>query len=146
MVCWLGLAAHPGLFAVDPLPPFIQSITSSNTQKQLLWTPYPAADQYQLLSTRDLSQPWSYDLSGTILGQTWTGTNAEPSRFYKVQVTPMSRDAVLTATVLNRLAYGPTPDELERVLTGPNPIGPERYIEEQLRPEKLTHSCHFVSR
>ncbi|MBI2928927.1 MAG: DUF1800 family protein, partial [Verrucomicrobia bacterium] len=34
-------------------------------------------------------------------------------------------------------SYGPTPDEIERVLTGPAAIGAEAYLEEQLAPEKI---------
>ena len=129
---WLGIVVRASSYEADPLPPLITGIAISNSQQQITWTPYPAAETYQLLSTRDLSQLWSETLSGAILGQTWVGTNADTSSFYKVAVTPMSSNALLTANVLNRLAYGPTPDELERVLTGPNPIGPQASIDEQL--------------
>jgi uncharacterized protein (DUF1800 family) len=58
----------------------------------------------------------------------WRNTNAGgPSGFYKLGVAPLSSNAVLTASVLNRLAYGPTPDELERVAS----IGPQAFIDEQ---------------
>src|SRR5262249_10952652 len=40
----------------------------------------------------------------------------------------------LTANALNRLAYGPTPDELRRVAT----LGPQAFIDEQLQPEAIT--------
>jgi uncharacterized protein (DUF1800 family) len=46
---------------------------------------------------------------------------------------PKSSNEVLAATLLNRLAYGQTPDELERVTS----IGPEAYIAEQLAPENI---------
>ena len=49
----------------------------------------------------------------------WRNSNTPAPFFVRLQVTPMSSNALLTAIVLNRLAYGPTPDELERVLTGP---------------------------
>src|SRR2546430_8192271 len=38
--------------------------------------------------------------------------DALPICFYRLRVTPMSSNAVLAATALNRLTYGPTPDEL----------------------------------
>ncbi|MBA4147500.1 MAG: DUF1800 family protein [Verrucomicrobia bacterium] len=72
-----------------------------------------------------------------IAGYEWRATQTAPQSFYKIAVTPLSGDEALTATVLNRLAYGQTPDELERILTGPNPIGPEAYIQEQLNFELL---------
>src|SRR5437879_3965500 len=55
----------------------------------------------------------------------WRRTNnTTPNSFYRLEVVPMdtsglpqSTNSLLTSTVLNRLAYGPTPDELERVTT-----------------------------
>jgi uncharacterized protein (DUF1800 family) len=46
----------------------------------------------------------------------------------------MSPDALFSANLLNRIAYGPTPDELTRVLG----MGPTAYIEEQLAPETVS--------
>lgn len=128
----LGLLAQPSLRAGDPAPPQITGLSVSNTHKTVTWSPYPAAQQYDLLSTLDLGQLFATDLSGAVSGYTWKGTNSNASSFYQLQVTPMSSNALLTANVLNRLAYGPTPDELERILTGPSPLGPQGYIDEQL--------------
>ena len=55
----------------------------------------------------------------------------------------MSSNALLSSIVLNRLAYGPTPDEIERVLTGPSAIGPQAFIDEQLAPEAITETIAF---
>jgi hypothetical protein len=70
----------------------------------------------------------------------WRSSNAPPPQFVRLQATPLSSNALLTAIVLNRLAYGPTPDELERVLTGSNAIGPQGFIAEQLAPETITET------
>ena len=128
----LGLGAALPLRADEPAPPQITSLSVSNNQKKVAWSPYPAAQQYDLLSAPDLSQLFTIDLSGAVSGYAWTGTNSKPSSLYQLQVTPMSSNALLTANVLNRLSYGPTPDELGRILTGPTPIGPQAYIDEQL--------------
>ena len=53
--------------------------------------------------------------------------------FYRLQVEPMKPEDLLATQVLNRLAYGPTPDELERVKA----MGAEAYISEQLAPETI---------
>ena len=45
----------------------------------------------------------------------------------------MSSNALLTATLLNRIAYGPSPDDLDHVTA----IGPDAYIDEQLNPQAL---------
>lgn len=64
------------------------------------------------------------------------------SKLVGVGAAPISSNRELTSIVLNRLAYGPTPDELDRVLTGPTPIGPESYIAEQMQPEGLTETAN----
>src|SRR6266568_5956361 len=77
----------------------------------------------------------------------WRRTNnTTPDGFYRLEVTPMdtsgspvSTNSLLTGTVLNRLAYGPTPDELERVRT----IGAQAYIDEQMVPETITENLPF---
>jgi uncharacterized protein (DUF1800 family) len=54
--------------------------------------------------------------------------------FFSLTQGQMTSNALLTASVLNRLTYGPTPDELERVTA----IGPQAFIDEQLNMEALT--------
>lgn len=120
-----------------PAPPDITSIQRNGQQIQLEWTPYPAAEGYRILKAPSPEDPFVEDPLGLRTGFQWTGTSGSPTGFYKVVVDPLSDAALLTANALNRLAYGPTPDELERILTGPNPIGPDAYIAEQLAPETL---------
>ena len=124
---------QPAARATDPPPPSITSLIVSNSQKTLTWTPYPSSQQYKILTTTNLLNPLFEDTSGSINGYTWISTNNAPSRFHRVQVTPMSSNAVLTAIVLNRLAYGPAPDELARLSS----IGGQAYIDEQLAPWNL---------
>ena len=128
----LGALIQPLAQAAD-LPGPQVSVTSSNTQQKVTWTPYPAADLYRVFSAGSVTNVFTNDTTGAFSGPTWTTTNASPSRFYKVAVTPMSSNALLNANVLNRLAYGPTPDELERVAA----IGPQAYINEQLAPDGI---------
>src|SRR4029434_7859878 len=85
-------------------------------------------DQYRIHSSASITNQFSNDLSGTLSGFGWTGTNAGGTRFFRVQGTPMSSNRLLSAHCLNRLAYGPTPDDLERLAL----IGPQQYISEQL--------------
>ena len=120
----------------DPPPPQIIGVGSSNTQKSVIWTPYPAAAQYTILSKTNVAGVFTNDGSGRVSGYTWSASNTAPAKFYELGVTPLSSNAVLTATVLNRLAYGPTPDELERVTA----IGPQAYIDEQLAPDAITET------
>ncbi|MEO6183939.1 MAG: DUF1800 family protein [Verrucomicrobiota bacterium] len=57
-----------------------------------------------------------------------------------MKVTPLTSNELLSANVLNRLAYGPSPDDLDRILTGISPIGPDAYITEQLAPESFAET------
>jgi uncharacterized protein (DUF1800 family) len=132
----LGTVAQLPLLASDPPPPGILSLTSSNAQKTVKWTPYPAAQQYGILGASNVANGFTPDPSGAISGYTWTGTNPAAANFYRLQVGPMSSNALLTASVLNRLAYGPTPDELQRVAA----IGPQAFIDEQMAPENLNET------
>lgn len=126
--------------AADPEPSAITNLTVSGAQKIIKWTPFPATKSYSILSGTNISGPWATNNSGTMTGFKWTGTSSVPQTFYKVQLSPLSSNELLTATVLNRLAYGPTPSDLERILTGPSPIGPDAYIAEQLAPETITET------
>jgi uncharacterized protein (DUF1800 family) len=127
------LALSPLLvFGQDPPAPAI-SLSISNAQKSIQWTPYPAAQEYKIFSTANLLLPFAEISSGTLNGTIWNAPATEPFDFFQLRVTPLDSNALLTATVLNRLAYGPTPDELERLAA----IGPQAYIDEQLAPELI---------
>jgi len=128
-----GLAFPLSSFGDDPPPPEVK-LALTNNQKRLTWPPYPAAQRYAVQSAGDPAGPYSNDLSGIMSGYQWAGLVSQPTRFYRLAVTPMSDDQLLQANVLNRLAYGPTPDELERLAA---PGAALAYIGEQLAPENL---------
>ncbi len=130
----LGALGQSSLLAVDPPPaPLVTTITVSNTQRKVSWTPYPHAQQYNLLSATNVAGPYGPALPGANSGYSWTGTNSRPREYYRLQTVPVDSNKLVTAQMLNRMAYGPTPDELERVLA----MGPDAYIAEQLAPENL---------
>ena len=66
-------------------------------------------------------------------GYWWGVSNTLPMLFWSLKQGQMSSNALLTANVLNRIAYGPTPDELERVAA----IGPQAFIDEQINFQNL---------
>jgi uncharacterized protein (DUF1800 family) len=120
------------LLASDPAPPQIMTMTGSNAQKTVTWTPYPAAQQYNLLTSGNAGGPYT-NAAGVISGNSWRGTNSNAFQFYRLGVTPMTSNDLLSANILNRIAYGPTPDDLERLAA----IGPQAYINEQLAPDTI---------
>lgn len=123
------------LRAQTPLPPQV-TFTKSNANLNLWWTPYPAAQQYNVVSGTNLNNPLTPDTNGLYRGYNWSLSNAVGTRFFAVNVTPLSSNELLSANILNRLAYGPSPDDLEHVKA----IGPQAYIDEQLAPESVTET------
>jgi uncharacterized protein (DUF1800 family) len=73
-------------------------------------------------------------ISTTTNGYSFSIGSSPPALFFSLTQGQMTSNALLTASVLNRLTYGPTPDELERVTA----IGPQAFIDEQLNMEALT--------
>jgi len=72
-------------------------------------------------------------ITTTTNGYTFSTGTSQDALFFSLTQGQMSSNALLTANVLNRLTYGPTPDELERVTA----IGPQAFIDEQLNMEAL---------
>src|SRR5687768_2076223 len=99
--------------------PYITGNVNTNGQREVSWTPTPSIDVYRLLTTVDLKVPFQVESNGQYGSFSWTGPLLEGPAFHRLEVVPMNSNAVLTATVLSRLSFGQTPDELERILTGP---------------------------
>jgi hypothetical protein len=127
-----SVISSPALAGQPDAPEFL-SITRSNSQTLLRWQPYPSADQYKIFRSDSPAQPFVEDPASVVSGSEGIASGNDESGFYLLEAVPMDTNAVLTATVLNRLAYGPTPDELQRVKA----IGPQAFIEEQLSPELI---------
>lgn len=84
--------------------------------------------------------PPGYSNVGSVQGYEWRVTETAPQSFHRVVSVPLDTNAVLAATVLNRLAYGPTPDDLELLLS--TPTGAQDYINQQLSPELITEEVN----
>ena len=154
----VGISLPLTLLATNPPLPVITNINTVGSQKNLRFAPYPGAAAYTILSGTNLSLPLTTNNNFTLspyligiisitnsptnivkltnYGYEWRTTNTSTNGFYRLQVTPTSSNALLVAHVLNRLAYGPTPDELQRVTS----IGADAYITEQLNPELITET------
>jgi len=136
-----GMVCCAAAFGANPPAPIITGVGSSNAQKTITWTPYPATDQYSVWSKTNVAGVFTNDGSGRISGFSWNGNGSNASaKFFQMGATPMASNALLTANIFNRIAYGPTPDELERVLTGSSAIGPQAYIDEQLAMEGIVET------
>jgi uncharacterized protein (DUF1800 family) len=120
----------------DPPPPTITSATVSNAQRRVTVTPYPSADEFRMLRAGRLGEPWAEDTGGAFSGLLWTAPDSGSNGFYRLQVTPLSSNEVLAATVLNRLCYGPTPELIDHVRT----MGVDAFIAGQLSPDTIVEN------
>lgn len=127
---WVGSALS---LSAAPPGPAITNLSISNGQSWLSFELFPAAERYKILRSEHLGVPAAEDSTGQVRGGTWTGPTAGPMAIYQLEVTPMDPNVLLTTTLLNRVAYGPTPDELERVRA----LTPQGFIREQLAPETI---------
>jgi uncharacterized protein (DUF1800 family) len=129
----LSLATHELSAAeANPAPPQISISKTTNGLPQLAF-PYPATDQYTVFGATNPAGPYVTPVPGVLSGPTFTVTNPGPRGFYRVNATPMSSNDLFKATVLNRLTYGPSPEDIEHI----NAIGPEEFIDEQLKPDLI---------
>jgi uncharacterized protein (DUF1800 family) len=133
--------------AAPPPAPVITNLNLNGPQRNLRFAPYPAAAAYTILGTTNLALPLAADTNfalapyvaglssnGTNFGYEWRATNAAgPAHYYRVAVTPLASNAVLAATAYNRLAYGPTPDDLDWLTNHT----PDDFITNQLAPWNL---------
>ncbi|MEO6183619.1 MAG: hypothetical protein ABIP71_11080, partial [Verrucomicrobiota bacterium] len=98
------------VIASEPPPPSITNFSFNGSQQIIKWAPFPAAKNYSIFSSTNLADGFTTNSSGLISGYVWTGTSTVPVNFYQLKVTPLTSNELLSANVLNRLAYGPSPD------------------------------------
>src|SRR5438045_459543 len=78
-----------------PPQPSISSSTLSNGQRQIQFTPYPSGEQFKMLRKSDLgSNTWSEDISGAFSGPNWSTAHSASNAFYRLQVNPLSSNAL----------------------------------------------------
>ena len=133
---WLGLGCVTlRLSAVgqDTSTPAIHHFSLGGGTAGIRFEPAPAVERYSVWSSPSLGLPFVEDTSGTTSGFEWSGVLSAPSAFYQVRAQQLSPDHLYATTLLQRIAYGPTPDELERVVS----MGADAYLAEQLAPENI---------
>lgn len=99
------------------------------------FNPIPAAMEYQVDFATDLTQGFAPRTDGVFGIFAWSSPQpaVTDNGFYRVGAKLLPPDKITTFNLLNRIAYGPTPDDLERVLR----IGPDAYLAEQLAAESI---------
>lgn len=150
----LGCVALAQVLAFDTPPPGIDQLVVTPTQKSLRVTPAPGVDAYHFYSAANAEGPYTLNtnfvLTPYITGYSTNLTTNGPVTitnlayeyrlnnflanrgFFRMDATPIPSNQVTLATVMNRLAYGPTPDDL---ITYSN--NPQAYIDAQLNMNGL---------
>ena len=132
-----GIVLLSRLAAMAEEHPVIQSLSIQSGSPKLIFEPFPATVEYQVHRASTLDQPFLLEPAGTFTGYTWDGPLAEKeSGFYRVVAQTLAPEELLTTTLLSRIAYGPSPDDLARLRM----MGPQAYIEEQLAPEAIVEN------
>ncbi len=148
--------------ATEPPPPKIDSIVVSGPQKNLRVAPSPGADAYYFYSATNPSAPFTLNpnfvlmpyvtgystnmttngpVAITNLAYEWRNTNfTGDSGFFRMSATSMGSNKMALATVLNRLAYGPTPDLLAAYADNP-----QAFIDEQVNMEGVPETINEAS-
>ena len=133
----VGLSADPGTS-----PSLLGSLQTVGGVEQLglRFEPQPAVEAYELQRSPGVGLPFER-VPGGPSGFQWTvSLGSEPSGFYRLQTRDLDADFLWGTTLLHRIAYGPTPDELDRVRR----IGPEAYIQEQIAPDGVLETLDAV--
>ena len=117
----------------------IDSLTGQE-QLRLGFDPVPATEEYQVQFAPALDGIFTL-LGPATNGFQWTGpVGSEPAGFYRVVPRQLSTNELWATTLLYRIAYGPTPDDEERV----RQLGPEAYLAEQLNAESVPETLDTV--
>jgi hypothetical protein len=162
VVVALTVIPSTSMRATEPPAPKIDGIVVSGQQKNLRVAPSPGADAYYFYSAPYPDGPFSLNtnfvlvpyvtgyatnlttngpVTITNLAYEWRNTNfTGDGGFFRMSATSMNSNKMALATVLNRLAYGPTPDLL---VTYSN--NPQAYIDEQVNMDGVAETINEAS-
>jgi uncharacterized protein (DUF1800 family) len=116
----------------NPGPPIMRGSLSPSGQPYFTF-PSAGADLYSLFGSASPFGPFSPMSSNLLSGPSYTVSTPGPYNYFRVSATPMTSRDLLIGIVLNRLTYGASPDDLEHIRS----IGPDAFIEEQLRADEI---------
>lgn len=101
------------------------------------FAPVASAQSYDVYGTTDMVREFEL-LGGALKGFQWAATDPWMNErgLFQVRAHLLSTEAITAANLLNRAAYGPTPDELAEVRR----LGVTAWINRQLSPETITEN------
>jgi uncharacterized protein (DUF1800 family) len=114
--------------------PAITGISLVGGRPVLQFEPLPAAVEYQVFRADSLTAPFTELPGGTFGLFQWQGPALTGDLgFFRVAARTLSADQIAVANLLERVTYGPTPDELDRV----RQLGADAYLAEQVAAETI---------
>jgi uncharacterized protein (DUF1800 family) len=130
---WMTLGLSHAMAAT----PELLSLGWTNGRPVLEFRLVPAISDYRVRGGSTPAEPGVL-LPGGSSGGVWIGDSAAggDSGFFRMEALPLPGETVRASTLLNRIAYGPTPDDLDRL----SAMGTDAYIEEQLAPENIVEN------
>ncbi|HTI69831.1 MAG TPA: DUF1800 family protein [Candidatus Limnocylindria bacterium] len=142
---WRWLASVVVLFCVghlngrmgdllQPTAPVLQTPLYASNRIVLTFTPGDAVTRYRMEHAGSPLEAFQADDSGLFSGFTWQGAaDSSLSAYFRLQADVLPTNRIAAVNLLNRIGYGPTPDELDRIAQ----IGTAAYLAEQLAPETI---------
>ena len=132
MAGWLCLAV-----AAQTPTPDITGFQLTNGRPEVRFELAPSAEHYRVMLSPSPGAP-ALPAAGVVSNGLWTGEGLATggAGFYRVEAGQLGLEQVAAGTLLNRIAYGPTPDDLPRV----RQMGIDAYIAEQLAPELIAEN------
>ncbi|MFM7216259.1 MAG: DUF1800 family protein [Verrucomicrobiota bacterium] len=140
----MALAAVPAVLANPGSAPSLSAslqIVDGVERLGLRFAPQPAIEAYELQASPGLGLPFQPVLVGPADFQWTVSLGSEITGLYRVEARGLDADVLWGTTLLHRIAYGPTPDELDRVRR----IGPEAYLQEQIGVEEVPETLDVVN-
>lgn len=133
----LGVAI--GVFALHAQEAFpnIRRLQWVSGRPVIDFAPVASAQSYDVYGTTGMDQEFGL-LRGELKGFQWMATDPwiNEHGLFQVRAQLLSTEAITAANLLNRAAYGPTPDELEEVRR----TGVTAWINRQLSPETIAEN------
>ena len=101
------------------------------------FAPVASAQSYDVYAATDMDREFGL-LRGELRGFQWAATDpwSNERGLFQVRAQLLSTEAITAVNLLNRAAYGPTPDELEEVRR----TGVTAWINRQLSPETIAEN------
>ncbi|MBN8246409.1 MAG: DUF1800 family protein [Verrucomicrobia bacterium] len=110
----------------------VQDLEVVGGEARLSFKPAPAVENYQVFRSPSLEAAFE-PAPGVLRPGGWSGATAGEAGFFQIRIATVSTNDLLAANVLQRLAYGPTPDDLAQLRA----VGPESYMAAQLAAESV---------